>query len=56
VDLDTELAAIVTKAPCHISAQLFLDVPKDLIVARLIAHEQETQPILLHHVTNDATR
>jgi hypothetical protein len=50
VNLDAELAAIVTEAACHIRAQPLFDIHEDLVVAGFVADEQKPQPVILHHL------
>ncbi len=48
VDLDAQLAAVLGEAARNVRTQAFLDVQQDLVVAGLIAHQQQAQAVLLH--------
>ena len=48
VNLDVQLAAVFAEASCDIRTQALLDVQQDLVVARLVAHQQQPQAVFLH--------
>ena len=47
---DAELAAVLGEAARDVGAQALLDVVQDLIVARLVADQQQAQAVVLHHL------
>src|SRR5262250_2861746 len=46
VDGDAESLAVAGEAPGHVEPDPLLDVVEDLLVARLVAHEEEAQPVV----------
>ena len=50
MDLDPELVAVAGEALRHLDAHALLDVVQDLLVAALIADQQQPQPVVLQHL------
>ena len=49
VDGDAELVAILGEAPRHVDAHALSDVVQDLLVAALVADQQQPQAVVAHH-------
>ena len=50
VDQDAELVAVAGEAPRALEADALLDVLQDLLVARLVADDEEPEPAVLQHL------
>ena len=52
VDLDAQIVAILGEALGHFDAHALLDVVQDLLVAALVADEQQAQAAILQHFSS----
>ena len=50
VDDDAELVAVLGEAARHVDPHALLDVVQDLLIAGLVADQQQAQAIVLHHL------